>query len=243
VGSAVAALLTLAVMHFTDSGTEQAVDGTSAASGSAGEKYSPPPPPTAEERTAAKAEDSPRAVKPLGPRTETTSGPKASTPRASATGGKASTSSKRESGPRASALGTKASARAEQADILGRYEKGEVAAALSLARAERLDSLASRIADFQSAQAAGQKALAAKDYASAIQHFNAALMVDQELSQGWSVQSRQLRKKLGQLHTLTGLEQKAGTPAAARESFEMALKYDPSNAQAKSELQQLGGKK
>jgi pSer/pThr/pTyr-binding forkhead associated (FHA) protein len=239
VGSAVAALLTLAVLRFTDSGGEEAADGASAASGSAEEKYAPPPPPTEEERAAATEEDSPRAAKPLGPRAETASSPKAAAPRTSATAVKATTSSKRESGSRAS----KAISRAEQADILGRYEKGEVTAALSLARAERLDSLASRIADFQSAQEAGQKALATKDYASAIQHFNTALVVDQELSQGWSVQGRKLRKQLGHLHTLTGLAQKAGTPAAARESFEMALKYDPSNARAKSELRQLGGTK
>jgi pSer/pThr/pTyr-binding forkhead associated (FHA) protein len=240
VSSAVAALLTLAVLKFTDSSTEEASGGTSP---SADEKYTPPPPPTEEERAAATEEDSPRAAKPLGPRTETASGPRASTPRTTATGVKASTSSKKESGSRASAQGPQASAQVEQADILARYEKGEVAAALNLARAAKLEPLASRIAEFQSAQAAGQKALAAKDHASAIQHFNTALVVDQELSQGWSVQGRKLRKQLGHLHTLTGLEQKARAPAAAREAFELALKYDPSNVRAKNELQQLNGKK
>jgi len=154
---------------------------------------------------------------------------------------KASTLSKRDS--RAVAQGAWASGQPEQADILARYEQGEVTAALNLARAAKLEPLASRIVDFQSAQSAGQKALAAKNYPSALQHLNAALVVDQELSQGWSVQGRKLRKQLGYLHTLLGLEQKASAPAAARESFEMALKYDPSNVRAQSELKQLGGKK
>lgn len=235
--SAVAALLTLAVLRSTNAGSEKASGGTSP---SADEKYTPPPPPTKEERSAATEEESPRAAKPLGPRAENTSETRASAPRASAAGVKASTLGKKESSSRASALGAKG---AEQADILARYEKGEVSAALKLARGAKLEPLASRIADFQSAQDAGQKALAAKNYAGAIQSFNAALVVDQELSQGWSVQGRKLRKQLGHLHTLTGLEQKAGAPAAARESFEMALKYDPSNARAKTELKQLGGKR
>ncbi|HEX8703035.1 MAG TPA: FHA domain-containing protein [Myxococcaceae bacterium] len=239
VGSAVAALLTLAVLRFTDSGTEEASGGTSP---STDEKYTPPPPPTEEERAAARQEESARAAKPLGPRAENNSGPRASEPRAAATGVKASTLSKRESGSRASAQGTKSSGGAEQADILARYEKGEVAAALSLARAAKLEPLASRIADFQSAQDAAKKALATKDHASAIQHLNTALVVDQELSQGWSIQGRKIRKQLGHLHTLTGLAQKVSAPASARVSFEMALKYDPSNVRAKTELQQLGGK-
>ncbi len=239
-GSAVAALLTLVLMRFSAPGKEAAASPRPSTAVSK-EKYVPPPPAT-EEELAALEEDSPRAAKPLAPRAEGSSGLKASEPRASAPGVKASTALKKESGSRSSAAGTRASSRAEQANILAHYEQGEVALALSLARAARLEPLASRIADFQSAQNAGQKALAAREHANAIRHLNAALVVDQELSQGWSVQGRKLRKQLGQLHTLMGLEQKAGTPIAARQSFETALKYDPSNAQAKAELQQLGGK-
>jgi tetratricopeptide (TPR) repeat protein len=236
VGSAVAALLTLAFLRFTDPGTEESPSGTSPSTGSSArskdERYTPPPPPTEEERAA--DEDSPRAAKPLGPRAEASSGPKASALRASALGTKSAASKKtRQEG----------AIRAGPADVLASYEKGDVSEALNLARAAQLEPLASRIADFQSAQDAGQKALATKDYASAIRHFNAALVVDQELSQGWSVQGRKLRKQLGQLHTLMGLDQKTGTPAAARESFETALKYDPANNRAKTELKQLGGKK
>jgi hypothetical protein len=240
VGSAVVALLIVAFLRFTNTGADDSSGDTAASPGSADEKYAPPPPPTEEERTAAEEEESPRAAKPLGPRAESSSGPRASASRPTTAGVKA-TSAKKEQGSRAQGSKGSTPAPAESADILARYEKGEVAAALKLARAARLEPLASNIADFQSAQEAGQKALAARDYASAIRHLNSALLIDQELAQGWSVQSRKLRKQLGHLHTLVGVEQKAGTPAAARESFETALKYDPSNARAKTELQQLGG--
>ena len=244
VGSAVAALLTLTALRFTSSDTGDTSGSSASSTGPVEEKYTPPPPATEQERLEATEQKAPeenaRALKPLGPRAESAAGPKASAPRASALNVKASAPGKKESSPRLSAQSVKGSAEAE---ILARYEKGEVAAALSMAKAARLESLASRIADFQSAQSAGSKALSAKNYTSALQHLNTALVADQQLSQGWSVQGRKLRKQLGHLYTLTGLEQKAGAPAAARESFELALKYDPSNLRAKTELQQLTGHK
>ncbi len=132
----------------------------------------------------------------------------------------------------------------DPADILSHFEKGDVNGALSLARQGQVEPLATKIARFQSEQSAGEQALKSQDTAGAIQHLAIAVMVDQELSQGWSVQGRSLRKQLGKLYTQTGQQQvKAGDKNAAHESFELALKYDPSNTSAKSELQQLGGKK
>ena len=87
---------------------------------------------------------------------------------------------------------------------------------------------------------AGQKALAERDTAGAMKHLATAFALDQQLSQGWSTQGRELRKQLGNLHTVDGLEHlRAEDPKAARESFETALRYDPSNAQAKSHLARL----
>ncbi|MDY7225251.1 FHA domain-containing protein [Hyalangium rubrum] len=232
VGSAVAALLTLAFLKITSPESEGTAS-TDSASGA----YVPPPSATEEERAASATEEESRAARPIVP----PSSAKASGPRASSISAK-SAASRKESGSRSSAQGTKSSAGEERADVISLYEKGDVATALSLARSAQLESLASRITDFQSAQEAGQKALNARDTASALRHLSAALAVDQELSQGWSVQGRKLRKQLGHLHTLTGVDQqKAGDTGAARESFKTALKYDPSNARAKKELQQLGG--
>jgi tetratricopeptide (TPR) repeat protein len=128
----------------------------------------------------------------------------------------------------------------QEEDILKRYEDGEVSEALDLARKAKLEPLASRIAAFQAAETAGQKALAERDTAGALKHLTSAFLLDQQLSYGWSTQGRELRKQLGNLHTVAGLEELgAGRTAAAREAFETALKYDSSNAQAKSHLSRM----
>ncbi|WP_407741453.1 FHA domain-containing protein [Hyalangium sp.] len=268
VGSAVAALLTVAFLKFSSSprpaaptGAQSAPPATKTPEQKAEEAYVPPPPASEEEhKPAAEAEEeSPRALKPLQPKAEeaTPSGHKSSGPRASTLKAKAIASRKlsaksakgspqlqepESEAPRAAEKAPVAAV--DPADVRSRYEKGDVDGALSLAREGRVEPTATKIAQFQSEQSAGEQALKAQDTAGAIQHFAIAVMVDQELSQGWSVQGRNLRKQLGKLYTQTGQQQaKTGTRDAARESFEMALKYDPSNAVAKSELQQLGGKK
>jgi tetratricopeptide (TPR) repeat protein len=129
---------------------------------------------------------------------------------------------------------------AEEAAVLARYEAGDVSAALGLARKARLESLVSRITAFQAAETAGQKALAVRDTEGALKQLTTAFGLDQQLSQGWSSQGRELRKQLGNLHTVAGLEhQRAQDRAAARESFETALRFDPSNAQAKTHLARM----
>lgn len=128
----------------------------------------------------------------------------------------------------------------EEAEVLSRYEAGDVSGALGLARKARLDALVSRITAFQAAETAGQRALKERDTAGALKHLTTAFGLDQQLSQGWSSQGRELRKQLGNLHTVAGLEhQRAQELAAARESFETALRFDPSNAQAKGHLARL----
>jgi hypothetical protein len=237
VGSAVAALLTLAFLKAT--GGEDSTEGTTAQG-----SYEPPPPATPEEEEETGGD---RALKPLQAEPDG-SGSKASGARSTSSGTKASTPRK-ETGSRSGAQGGKSGSRepadkAERAEILARYEKGEVEAALSLAREGRVEPLASQIASFQASAEAGKKAIAARDTVRAIQHLTAALEVDQALSQGWSVQGRKLRKQLGSLYAQAGAEElKLGSASAARESFEMALKYDSSNSRARSELEKMNGKK
>jgi pSer/pThr/pTyr-binding forkhead associated (FHA) protein len=130
----------------------------------------------------------------------------------------------------------------EEAAALARYEAGDVTAALTMARKARLESLVSRLTAFQAAESAGQKALAQRDTAGALKHLTTAFSLDQQLSQGWSTQGRELRKQLGNLHTVDGLAHlRAEDTRAARESFETALRFDPSNAQAKTHLARMAG--
>lgn len=238
IGSGVAALLTLSFLKLTgpDLG---AVPGSGSSTSSTA--YVPPPPAPTEAPSAPESEASPRALKPLQARAEAappsaeskTPGPRAASIRSKPSSASAKGSPRQESNPQV-----------DRAEILALYEKGDVQASLRLARGARLEPLATRIAEFQSAMDAGQKALSARNTPAAIQHLSTALVVDQELSHGWSVQARKLRKQLGQLHVLTGVGHvKAGSRDAARESFELALKYDASNARAKAELKKLGAKK
>lgn len=269
VGSAVAALLMLTFLKFSSPNRpvsaaparspESAPPAKDSAPPKEADAYVPPPPAAEEEHQAATEEESERAAKPLQPPAETRTSVdrKSSGPRASNLSAKALVSRK-ESGSRSSAKGgarqqaSKEPARASEkanvanvdsAEIISLYEKGDVDGALSLARAGKVEPLATKLARFQSARAAGEQAMKAQDTAVAIQQFTDALVLDQQLSQGWG-QGPDLRKKLARLYTQAGQQQlKTGTRAAAREAFEMALKYDPANASAKTQLQQLGGQK
>jgi tetratricopeptide (TPR) repeat protein len=128
----------------------------------------------------------------------------------------------------------------DRSDVIALYEKGDIEGALNLARTGKMEPLAAKLSEYQNAIASGKNALHARDTARAIHHLSTALAVDQELSQGWAAQAGELRKKLGRLYTQLGQDQlKAGAIAEARTSFETALKYDPGNTWAKSELQGL----
>lgn len=230
-----------------------------------------PPPAANEEQTAApqeekpqeekpqeekpqeeQAEESARALKPL----KAATGPRASalgsktqasrkSAKVSASNPKAASASQEDAEPAVAPEKAPAPAAAPVAreSVLSLYEAGDVDGALSLARSGQLEPLAKKLSEFKNARKAGQDAVEAKDSDRAIQYLSAALTVDQDLSQGWAKHAQELRRQVGRLYTQQGQEQlRAKDKAAARESFEMALKYDPSNALARSELRQLSGK-
>ena len=91
-----------------------------------------------------------------------------------------------------------------EAEALSRFEAGNVEAALTLARAARLESLAVQLARFRDEWNAGNAALSAQDSASAIQHLSAALELDQEISKGWSSYAPRIRKALTQAQLQDG---------------------------------------
>jgi hypothetical protein len=129
----------------------------------------------------------------------------------------------------------------DRADVIALYEKGDVNGALELARSAKLAPLVAKLAEYQSAITSGQQAVQERETARAIHHLSTALAADQELSQGWAAHASKLRRQLGRLYTQLGQDQlKAGAVADARTSFETALKYDPNNTWARSELQDLG---
>ncbi|AEI66065.1 FHA domain-containing protein [Corallococcus macrosporus] len=131
---------------------------------------------------------------------------------------------------------------AKQAEVLRRYEAGDVAAARDLAQAEKLTALHEQLIRFEAAEAAARKALAKGDLPEAIAQLSLALSVDDALAHGWSRHGPPLRKQLSRLHVQAGVEHAAaGRGDAARAAFEQALKHDTSNREAREQLGRLTG--
>jgi tetratricopeptide (TPR) repeat protein len=128
----------------------------------------------------------------------------------------------------------------EEADVLKRYEAGEVSAARSRARAAKLDELSTQLARFEYAEAASRKAQAKRDLPRALTQLTIAVALDEALSHGLSKHGPQLRKRLAELHVQEGsAHAKGGRVDAARTAFEEALKYDADNREAREGLRQL----
>ena len=85
-----------------------------------------------------------------------------------------------------------------EAAALEQYEKGQLDAALALARRAHLEPLSTRLGHFQTELRAGQSALKAGDMASARQHLAKAAELDQLIAEGWGAFSAQLREGLRQ---------------------------------------------
>ncbi|WP_223634785.1 FHA domain-containing protein [Corallococcus sp. EGB] len=128
----------------------------------------------------------------------------------------------------------------QRADILARYEAGDVSGALAQAKRANLTPLVQQLTRFQTAESAARAALAEKDRPRALDALSAAVRADQELSHGWSRQGTSLRRQLAGLYVRAGQEAvRAQRFADAREAFTAALQYDADNAEARSQLAAL----
>ncbi|MGE6759227.1 FHA domain-containing protein [Corallococcus interemptor] len=128
----------------------------------------------------------------------------------------------------------------QRADILARYEAGDVSGALAQAKRANLPLLVQQLTRFQTAEAAARTALAEKDRPRALDALGAAVRADQEISHGWSRQGTSLRRQLAGLYVHTGQDAvRAQRFADARAAFTAALQYDADNAEARSQLAAL----
>ncbi|GMT96284.1 hypothetical protein KH5H1_04030 [Corallococcus caeni] len=128
----------------------------------------------------------------------------------------------------------------QRADILSRYESGDVAGALAQAKRANLAPLVQQITRFQVAEAAARAALSQQDRPRALDALGVAVRLDQELSHGWSRQGAGLRRQLAGLYVRTGQDAaKAQRFADARAAFTAALQYDADNADARAQLAAL----
>ncbi|MFP2958292.1 FHA domain-containing protein [Myxococcus sp. 1LA] len=151
-------------------------------------------------------------------------------------------SSQRTTGNLDTATAPNSNASAKEAEVLRRYEAGDVTAARDMAQAEKLTALHGQLIRFETAEAAARQALAKKDLPEAIAQLSLALSVDDALAQGWSKHGPPLRKQLSRLHVQVGAEHAAaGRVDAARAAFEQALKHDTSNREAREQLGRLTG--
>ncbi len=131
----------------------------------------------------------------------------------------------------------------KKADILAKYESGNLEAAIDLAKDSSEKDFYARLLKFQESYSSGKKALAAND-ASAITHFESAFKVDQQLSKGFGAYATELRRELSHLWTLVGFKHLENENSkAARQAFSVALSRDPSNDKAKGELAKLDAEK
>ncbi|NNC17207.1 FHA domain-containing protein [Corallococcus exiguus] len=128
----------------------------------------------------------------------------------------------------------------KRADILARYEDGDVAGALAQAKRANLTPLVQQLTRFQTADAAARTALEQKDRPRALDALSAAVRADKELSQGWSRHGVGLRSQLVGLYVRTGQEAvRAQRFDEARAAFTAALQYDADNDEARAQLAAL----
>ncbi|MCP3103192.1 FHA domain-containing protein [Myxococcus sp. K15C18031901] len=127
-----------------------------------------------------------------------------------------------------------------EADVLRRYETGDVTGAVEMARVSKLPALQAQLQRVEASQSEARKAVAKGDLPRAIAQLTTAVAVDQELSHGWGTQGPRLRKQLGDLHVQVGVEaMKTGDRDAARTAFNQALQHDSGNLKAREGLRRL----
>jgi FHA domain-containing protein len=124
--------------------------------------------------------------------------------------------------------------------VMARYENGDAAAAVELARKKNEKELAAKLTRFQTLYESGMRALSSKDEGAALRNLDAALKLDEQFSGGWGKYNAELRRTLSSLYTMTGNRLAGdGNDAAAWKAYTSALQYDPDNATAKAQLSKL----
>ncbi len=135
-----------------------------------------------------------------------------------------------------------ASPSAKKAAILSAYEKGNAEGSLDAAKKANDRELTARLTDFITVYEAADNAVNSNNGGAAIKNFEKALKLDEQLSSGWGVYGGKIRKQLSNLYTLVGLQHvKNDNADNAKIAFQAALKNDPDNDRAKSQLAKLGG--
>jgi hypothetical protein len=130
---------------------------------------------------------------------------------------------------------------AKKAAILSAYEKGNAEGSLDAAKKANDRELTTRLTDFIAAYEAAEAAVIANNGGGAIKNFEKALKLDEQLSSGWGVYGGKIRKQLSNLYTLVGLQHvKNENTDNAKIAFQAALKHDPDNDRAKTQLSKLG---
>ena len=148
---------------------------------------------------------------------------------------------RRTARPVATPQASAAASPADSAKVLAVYEKGDIAQALTLARASGDTVLLRKLERFQRAYSAGHRALRGRDGIGAIRNFAEALKADELISRGWGSYGPELRDRLATLYVAAGKQrQRTGDVNGAREAFKAALAYDAKNAAATQGLAQLG---
>jgi pSer/pThr/pTyr-binding forkhead associated (FHA) protein len=126
--------------------------------------------------------------------------------------------------------------------ILAAYEKGNAEESLRAAKAAGDKVTAEKLTKFIRAYEAANDAMLSNNAGGAIANFQKALGLDEQLSSGWGKYSVEIRRQLANTYTLVGIQQaNSGDTEKARQSLQLALKNDPNNQRAKTQMGKLGG--
>lgn len=128
----------------------------------------------------------------------------------------------------------------KRAQILAAYEKGNAEASLDAAKKAGDRELTDKLSRFIAAYDAANDAMMSNNGSAAIANFQKALSLDEGLSSGWGKYGAEIRKQLSNLYVLVGLQFVSnGDPEKAKQAFQGALKHDPNNQRAKTQLAKL----
>lgn len=131
--------------------------------------------------------------------------------------------------------------RTARREIVSLFEEGDAMGALTHARKTGEKELAFKLLRFNTAYTAAKRAVGSGDGNEAIRNFTAALASEKQLS-GNSTYGDEIHQELARLYIRVGKEFVAREePDNARLAFEAALKHDPDNDTARSQLRAVDG--